>query len=649
MLLTEKRLRALIQGVLLEAYEEDKMKLSSLVQSLPDTGTGNPDTSPKNSYSILVADRNKVRWVKWLAKHFLNVSSSAAGDSLEDALPLLAGYSKILQGVSDRYLSKSPKNEPFKKAVDELLRGRNPAAFENLKLTEIDAIKRLYELPPDKIGISRTDTSWEQDKIGQFGTWDLYFPTNQQNSVNIAGFDPDTHLPYVTWCTARTAGSNLFNLYATQGTMLFYAIDRSKEPTDPKSRISIGFMNGTLQAAGKENGVTVDGANKGLTLEDLSHIFGSNLGVNLNSKHMPDDYDDDDQRISVDEAAYEHSKFSVTGGILGAAHKIVAQHGGTHPIVSEVKTAGSDVEKFDQMMQGLSTSEAAELVSYILEHATDVVFRHAAAHKSDKVKGVVARFREAPRDVLESLYRYAKVKGDKDMMREFSRNTSVPDVLVDMLENFFDADDKVKPIVNTEIRTFKEILFNRGLPADVLDEALRSLINNNLAFFNSKLASDIPEIIRDREMNPDTMKLIWDKMDMMVKDNNNMGVYHFANHPNIHSDVLYDMLMGHRFEPTVCARIVNNPNADKRTIDGIGRDALLRPAFLWGNRGVLARALADNDLTPVEVLKYIADADVDDRYIHIKTSAKNKLNARSPQVAEARRMALRIIAELKRT
>lgn len=633
MLLTEKRLRALIQGVLLEAYEEDKMKLSSLVQSLPDTGTGNPDTSPKNSYSILVADRNKVRWVKWLAKHFLNVSSSAVGDSLEDALPLLAGYSKILQGVSDRYLSKSPKNEPFKKAIDELLRGRNPAAFENLKLTEIDAIKRLYELPPDKIGISHTDTSWEQDKIGQFGTWDLYFPRSQQNSANIAGFDPDTHVPYVTWCTARTAGSNLFNLYATQGKMLFYAIDKSKEPTDPKSRISIGFSNGTLQATGKENGITVDGANKGLTLEDLSHIFGSYLGVNLNSKHMPDDYDDDDQRISVEGASYEHSEFSVAGGILGAAHKIVAQHGGTHPIVSEVEAAGSDVEKFDQMMQGLSTSEAADLASYILGHATDAVFRRAAAHKSDKVKGVVARFSEAPRDVLESLYKYAKDKGDKDMLREFSINTSVPGVLADMLKNF-----------SSDARVVRVILMNQGLPADARDKALNELIDKG-ELFSHRFLGNIPSFINDKEMYPDTMQRIWDGADAMTRVD---WVFHFTNHLNTPSRVLYDISRIRPFDAAVCARVVSSPNADELTIREIGNRALTRPAFLWDSRGSLASALANNDLTPVEVLKYIADADVDDRYKQMKTNAKNKLNARSLQVTESRRMALQIIAELKR-
>ena len=147
----------------------------------------------------------------------------------------------------------------------------------------------------------------------------MYFPTTQQNSVNIAGFDPDTHAPYVTWCTARTAGSNLFNLYAAQGIMLFYAIDKSKEPTDPESRISIGFSNGTLEATGRENGITVNGVNKGLTLKDLSRIFGGNLGVNLNSRPMPDgDVDEDgdvDQLISVELARNEYSKFKTTGGI----------------------------------------------------------------------------------------------------------------------------------------------------------------------------------------------------------------------------------------------------------------------------------------------------------------------------------------------
>ncbi len=633
MLLTEKRLRALIQGILLEGVLEDAAALGAMLKDNPEA---------LRQFQSL---STKAKWVNWLADRYLRQKYPVDDNTLPAVLPLVVKFASKDAAISQKYGS----NEQFKTAVDAAFgppstRGwTNPADATKMSSLVLNTLLALHD-PRVNLG---ADESWKADKIGEFGKWALYFPTSEKNSVNIAGFDPVTGESYVTWCTARTGGSNLFNLYATQGMMLFYVIneDPRSNPRDPESRISIGFSNGTLEATGRENGITVNGVNKGLTLKDLSRIFGGNLGVNLNSRPMPDDDVDDDQPISVELPEHEHSTFKITGGILGKAHEFVVMHGGTHPIVSEVKAAGSDVEKFDQMLKGLSTSEAADLASYILGHATEAVFKRAAAHKSDKVKGVVARFPGAPLDVLKKLYGDAKVKGDKDMMREFSRNTSVPDVLVDMLKNFFDADDKVKPIDNTEIRVLKEILFNRGLPADVLDEALLSLINNNLAFFNSKLASNIPEIIRDREMNPDTLKLIWDKTDPML---NLALAYHFVEHPSTHSDVLRDIYEGSRFDSNVCARIVKNPNADESTISAIGRDALLRPAFLWSWRGMAARALVDNDLTPVEVLKYIADADVDDRYIHIKTAAEKKLKEKGLQVTESRRMALRIIAELRK-
>jgi hypothetical protein len=360
MLLTERAIRQLIYNVLLEGVREDADALSALLTDAPEA------LSQFEPLSM------KPKWVNWLADRYVR-SKYPADDKLQDALPVIAAFAAADAAISQKYGS----NPQFKTAVDTSFppserKWTNPADAAAMSTADMDTLLTIYKRPKDKLGIDRADTAWKNDEVGTFGPWKLYFPTNQQNSINIAGADPVTHKPYTTWCTARTAGSNLFNNYAGHGIMLFYAINTEATPEDPESRISIGFVRGKLEAGGQYGGITVNAVNNGLKDADLARIFGG----------------------------YYTS-------IIARAEAVVAEHGGEHPVKTELDAAAQDVVKFKSMLRGLSDEEAGDLCRNVFGYGTKTVSLDvliaAASHKSASVRARCAQNPSTPPHVFEKL------------------------------------------------------------------------------------------------------------------------------------------------------------------------------------------------------------------------------------------------------
>jgi len=383
MLLTERAIRQLIYNILLEGVREDADALRALLADAPEA------LSQFEPLSM------KPKWVNWLADRYVR-NKYPADDKLQDALPVVAAFAAADAAISQKYGS----NPQFKTAVNITFppgtrKWKNPADAAAMSTADMDTLLTIYKRPKDKLGINREDVSWKNDEVGTFGPWKLYFPTNQQNSVNIAGVDPVTHKPYTTWCTARTAGSNLFNNYAAHETMLFYAINTAATPKDPESRISLGFIRGKLNSGGMGGGVTVDAKNKGLKDADLARIFGG----------------------------YYTS-------IIARAEEVVADHGGVHPVGAELDAAAKDPVKFNSMLRGLSDSEAEDLANSIFAHGRKIspeVEAVAINHKFAGVRLAIAVKEDLPLDAV------VKLAGDSNFkVRDaISRKKDLPlDVVV---------------------------------------------------------------------------------------------------------------------------------------------------------------------------------------------------------------------------
>jgi hypothetical protein len=390
MLLTERAIRQLIYNILLEGVREDADALRTLLAGAP---------AALSQFEPLSM---KPKWVNWLADRYVR-SKYPADDTLQDALPVVAAFAAADAAISQKYGS----NPQFKTAVDTTFppgarKWNNPADAAAMSTADMDTLLTIYRRPKDKLGINREDVSWKNDEVGTFGPWKLYFPTNQQNSVNIAGVDPVTHKPYTAWCTARTSASNLFNNYAAHGTMLFYAINAETPPKDPESRISLGFIRGKLEAGGQYGGITVNAVNTGLESADLARIFGG----------------------------YYTS-------IIARAEAVVAEHGGVHPIGAELDAAAKDPVKFNSMLRGLSNAEAEDLVKSIAKRGiSPEVVAVAANHKYVSVRVVAAaarvglpaelyfKFAEDPNDEVRSAIAMKKDLLPKDLIVKLAGDPS---------------------------------------------------------------------------------------------------------------------------------------------------------------------------------------------------------------------------------
>jgi hypothetical protein len=173
----------------------------------------------------------------------------------------------------------------------------------------------------------------EGDRIGKVGPWNLWVPTSMERSCKIAQYDPITRAPKTTWCTARTAGSNLFYHYVgrqDQDIVLFYVI--KDDPEADEDWLSVGYLNGKPVLKGQRGGLSVTRDNKGLTPETLQAILGDNF---------------DPIMVMLAEKAKEMS--------------------GVHPAKEKVRAAARDPELFKKMLKGHSEEENKAMMTMISE------------------------------------------------------------------------------------------------------------------------------------------------------------------------------------------------------------------------------------------------------------------------------------------
>jgi hypothetical protein len=309
MLLTESQLRSIISVLILEGYKDNQRLL---IQKHPSHENVLGTMSPK--------------WIEWLIVRYGDSPSIEEDHVFEDAIVTLVKFAERDNSLSTKYRA----SEAFRAAVDEFIKPNERGwtdwsdPREALKVT-VDQMETIMDLAQRKKQNVDVDQAGdiEQDRVGKVGPWNLWMPTSMERSCKIAQYDPITRVPKTTWCTARTAGSNLFYHYVgsqNADIVLFYII--KDNPTADEDWLSVGYRNGKPILNGQRGGLSVKRENSGLTPEMLKSILGSDYGP-----------------------------------IMGMLDKKAKDMSGVHPAKEHVRAAARDPALFKKMMKGHSEEE----------------------------------------------------------------------------------------------------------------------------------------------------------------------------------------------------------------------------------------------------------------------------------------------------
>lgn len=400
MLIAELQIRSLIAGLLLEGVKDDII-------------AANPDV---NRDDIELLARTYQKGLSWLNSRFGPRRSAEETHPINDAIATLKLFAEKDTAIGAKYAAGGQ----FTAAVDTKFpkprKWESPNEIMTMSVDEMETILKLVEIKKQRTKAASV-ADIEKDRVGKVGPWNLWMPTTRENSVTIAQYDPVTLEPKTQWCTARTAGSNLFYNYTAKGIILFYII--KDEPRRNEDWLSVGFINGKMDLEGDDGGASVDRVNKGLTPERLKSILGTY-------------YDE-----IVEKMVQKNSDL-----------------GGQHPARQKIVDAGRSVESLRDLTRGLSKSEASQLNQRVIAQAPDIdpeVMKILATDPDPRVRLDVAMSSKTPPDVLEAL---AKARA-KSVRLAVARNGKTPPPALHKLAS--DRNEQVKRSVahnpNTPIET----------------------------------------------------------------------------------------------------------------------------------------------------------------------------------------------------
>jgi hypothetical protein len=513
MTLTRSKLRLLVERALLEGFKDDQRYLA---EKHPDHAQDLESLPPK--------------WIGWLTARFGERPKTEEIHPFEDAIVTIKSFSKRDAAIGEKYKASAQ----FKEAVDTAFppsdrAWSSPADPMQMTVDEIELILGLSERKKQRFGIDESEDI-EGDRIGKVGPWNLWMPTTRENSCRIAGYDPVTRDPKTTWCTARTAGSNLFYHYVGQPESkitLFYVIkDDPKAVTD---RLAIGFLDGKIVMDSQHGGLSVDSSNKGLNIPRIKKIF--------------DSYFDE---------------------ILQVLTKKSASINGKHPAAEKVREAANDTEAFKRILHGLSTEEAGEIKIAIAKSPVILpeIFELLASDKDARVRISIAAKKEIPIGVLLQL-----LKDPNGRVRTSAvQNSSTP--IEAMNEMFYDNE--------ANIRRF--VVWRGNPPPEVLKKLSRdknSEVRISVAGKTSTPESALLTLSKDknRSVRSITMhnpNIPAEALDIFSRNDD----HHFRAGAAVHLKTSIETLARLATDPVdeVRQRVAKNPNTPAETLQALASD-----------------------------------------------------------------------------
>ena len=206
-------------------------------------------------------------------------------------------FDRGVRALSDlAWIKKVRGHEPIEDIIDDVLQFKDPKNQQLIRSNDLPtnlsvktyptvaSLRRMLQNIDEVAGAE--DPQYDSlmknpshvEFLGKVGRWELLMPISRAGSVacDISGKD-------TTWCTTKTKGQNLFYSYVArdkENIILFYVMDYSIKDTEryPRSRMSVGFVNGSPELRGQDGGLSVDADNKGLTDHDLQIALGDSYG-----------------------------------------------------------------------------------------------------------------------------------------------------------------------------------------------------------------------------------------------------------------------------------------------------------------------------------------------------------------------------------
>ena len=300
-----------------------------------------------------------IKYKKWLADRFGKSPALSEIHPVQDCLSTLKKFYQREDGISAKYKS----NQQFKNDIDNEFptsdRGwLNPTDITLLSIDNMEKILSLSEKKKTKVKLD-SGANYESDRVGKVGPWNIWLPSSRENSINIAGYNPETNTEYTTWCTARITGSNLFYNYVKPNFMLFYVI--KDNPTGDNDWLSIGVLGGQIVYNG-DGRESVNRDNKGLTEKSLKSILSG---------------------------AYEE----VVNTILSKFKDL----SGLSPARKKIEEASKDINKLKDIIKGNSKDEAQSM----LEGITQDLLKY---YKEPVLSGTENIDVDINKDILNYLY-----------------------------------------------------------------------------------------------------------------------------------------------------------------------------------------------------------------------------------------------------
>jgi hypothetical protein len=405
------------------------------------------------------------KYLSWLSDRYGESPRRREVHPFEDAIPTVVKYAKRDAAIGTKYGA----NEDFRRAVDGEFppssRGwGNPSDVTKMTVDQMERLLVLSSREKQRFEVNVDSNALEGDRIGKVGPWNLWLPSTREHSCEIAGYDKDTKAPKTTWCTARTSGENLFYSYvgrATEDIILFYVV--RDEPKGDSDWLSLGFIDG-VPKFGKDGGVSVDRANKGLTPESLSRILGG----------------------------HEEK-------ILQILKSKAAQIGGKHPAKSKMEAAAKSVSAYKQLTAGVSDETLLDLGEELLKYP-DVSPEVEKQIRMDRVASLPRRF------LFGDQSNYHKSREMEDEIRLIFQSTEHPEVR-DLLQDAFaaEAGKKAKP------RLGWEFVYERMVRSPTITERAQEAIIRHaepkvikaMAGYEAKLSSEKAMLLLLDRIMPD--------------------------------------------------------------------------------------------------------------------------------------------------
>ncbi len=499
MKITEYDIRQLVARVLAEGYQADLEALKQKYPAQASILSSPPFTGPKGP-----------KWTGWLSAKFL---TGKGGDqnSMDHAVHSLKDLESAERQLTDWWRGQPDFMEMVNAALPPQNRSwRDPVDIATMTIGDIDTLLNLRERyaakKRDRLGIDYETISVDGDRLGTVGPWTLWMPTTRENSCAIVRVkDPVTGQmvpsPCV-WCTAKTEGSNLFYHYVArkyENIVLFYVI--KQDPQGGDDFISIGFLDDEPYLGGKDDYITVNCANKGLTEPRLRKIFGSHYNTIMKI-------------------------------LTNKSLKI----GGQHPAKEKVAAATQSLEAFNYLIKGIGKNERIDMAKTVLEWDPDDINPQVEAkclelmsdHRDESFRAEVAEHLNCPPHIL------IKLSEDTDGVKSsVASNANCPPHI---LEKLFYNDD---PHINSNA------LENPNCPPE---------IKNNWEMLSNHKNPWIKDLVAE---NPNCPPHILEKL----FNGDDQAAYSALHNPNFPPEIKNDLeLLSNHKNSNVLGWVARNPN-----------------------------------------------------------------------------------------